>query len=273
MSADGVHPNDQGYIIVASTVYQALTAAPVIVPNGAIFLQSLTVAVQSPALPATIRYTLDGSEPGPQSLPDTGPFAITKSTVVKARAFWLAGGQSLVTTAKFARAVPLPSVLPSAPAPGLSYDYYEAPAAALERFAGLTALGHGVVDDFSLTPRRRDRDFGFSFRGYIEVPADGLYQFFTASDDGSLLDIDNHRVVNNFRSHNLAEQSGKIALQAGRHLIAVDYYQDVGAMGLQVSFAGPGLPKQLVPVARLSHEAAGTNAAATRAVETDDTSS
>jgi len=49
-----------------------------------------------------------------------------------------------------------------------------------------------------------------NFSGFIDVPADGQYTFYTSSDDGSKLYIDNQLVVNNDGEHSLRERSGQL---------------------------------------------------------------
>ena len=69
------------------------TPAPVADPKGKDFTGTLAVTLTVPGVPdASIRYTLDGSEPGPASPLYTGPVVFTASTVLKAKAFkptWL----------------------------------------------------------------------------------------------------------------------------------------------------------------------------------------
>jgi len=45
----------------------------------------------------------------------------------------------------------------------------------------------GVISNFSLSPAQQSDYFGFKYTGYVEIPADGLYTFYTTSDDGSKL--------------------------------------------------------------------------------------
>ncbi|MHC4088052.1 MAG: LamG-like jellyroll fold domain-containing protein, partial [Planctomycetota bacterium] len=92
-------------------------------------------------------------------------------------------------------------------------------------------------------------NFGFRFTGFIEVPLNGLYTFYTSSDDGSLLFIDNDPVpvVNNNGQHGMQESSGIIYLDAGMHSITVEYFERGGEEGLSVKYEGPGIPKQTIP--------------------------
>ena len=65
---------------------------------------------------------------------------------------------------------------------------------------------------FSATNR-----FVMRFRGTIAVPTAGTYTFKTASDDGSMLYIDQQEIVNNDGNHGVSEQSADVDLAAGPH--------------------------------------------------------
>jgi glucose/arabinose dehydrogenase len=130
---------------------------------------------------------------------------------------------------------------------GLIYQYYEGSWEYLPDFSSLLAVETGTVTDVDLTPRNRDYDFGFQFKGYIDVPTDGAYTFYTSSDDGSKLYIGSSLVVDNDGLHGVQEGSGTISLKAGKHAITIDFFEQFGGDSLSVSYAGPGIAKQLVP--------------------------
>ena len=83
------------------------------------------------------------------------------------------------------------------------------------------------------------------------MPADGVYTFFVASDDGSRLLIGRDLVVDNDGLHVMREASGAIGLRAGYHPITVTCFNATGDHGLAVAVAGPGLDKRPVPAAML----------------------
>ena len=51
----------------------------------------------------------------------------------------------------------------------------------------MTALKTGTVSNFDLSVMVRQEHVGLCFTGFLEVPQDGLYTFYTTSDDGSRL--------------------------------------------------------------------------------------
>lgn len=131
---------------------------------------------------------------------------------------------------------------------GLQYAYYEwsqpqAQWTVLPDLASLTPIATGTVESFSLAPRMRADRFAFRFKGYVDIPEYGYYTFFTSSDDGSRLYIDNKPVVDNDGLHGLRERSGRIGLERGRHAITVDFFEWTGDELLQVSYAGPHFGK------------------------------
>jgi hypothetical protein len=78
---------------------------PVIDGGSMGFKNSTTVNITSSQKEVDTYYTLDGTDPSVFSTKYMAPFAITKSTVIKAVAYNAAGKASFITSAKFTRAV------------------------------------------------------------------------------------------------------------------------------------------------------------------------
>jgi hypothetical protein len=100
----------------------------------------------------------------------------------------------------------------------------------------------------------RDEDYGLTFHGFVKVPADGIYAFSLASDDGSRLYVADSLLVDNDGLHGEYEMTGLVGLKAGVYPIAVEMFQGKGGEALKLSVAGPGLSKQAVPASMLFHE-------------------
>ena len=131
---------------------------------------------------------------------------------------------------------------------GINYSYYEATMGeTMPDFNSLVLSSTGYADNITLSLPRRGNNFAFKFEGYIEVPADGQYTFFTSSDDGSQLFIGDELVVDNDGRHGYIEKSGTIDLEAGLHAITVTYFEWRMDEGLSVSYQGPGISKIVIP--------------------------
>lgn len=140
---------------------------------------------------------------------------------------------------------------------GVTYEYFEGTWDNLPDFNSLTPVATGNLDNFSITPRLRDDNFAFRFSGTINIPTTGNYTFYTTSDDGSKLYIDNFNtagtVVNNDGLHGSVEAQGTKTLTAGPHKIYVTFFEKGGAELLQVKWAGPGIAKQVIAVDALKN--------------------
>jgi hypothetical protein len=146
---------------------------------------------------------------------------------------------------------------PAATASGLDYQYYEGTGwSVLPDFNALTAIKSGTAANFDPGVRNRDDNFGVSFTGFVNVPTDGTYTFYTSSDDGSKLFIGTTEVVNNDGLHGSQERSGTIGLKAGKHAVRVVFFEATGGEVLAVSYAGPGITKQAIPATALSRATA-----------------
>ena len=130
---------------------------------------------------------------------------------------------------------------------GLAYEYHEGDWSALPPFDTLTPRFRGAAAGFDLADRLRNDLYAFRFQGYVQVPRDGLYTFYTASDDGSDIYIGDQRVVNNDGLHPVQERAGTIALRAGLHRITLGYFEKWGQDSVAVYWSGPSFGKSPIP--------------------------
>jgi hypothetical protein len=137
---------------------------------------------------------------------------------------------------------------------GLQYQYFEINGDIKPAQYDLLAVnGSGTTDHFTHTVKKRPEKFRLLFNGAIKIEKDGLYTFYTDSDDGSRLIIDHKIVVDNYNRQN-PEKGGSIALKKGYHNIMVDYYDSGGGNHLKVMMKGADGQKQEIP-ARLLYYA------------------
>ncbi len=231
----------------------AMVSIPVIHSAGALFLDELSVTLSN-RKGENIHYTLDGSEPTAMSPVYKEKIIVTETSELKARSFDTAGNRSGLVRTLFTKATFRPAEkIPENPENGLTYHYYEGLWNQVPDFNTIPALDKGITATFDLSKRRRDERIGLKFEGIIKVPADGIYTFYTESNDGSKLFIGEKEVVNNDGPHGMEEKSGQIALKTGYHSIMVTYFQTMNKLGLIVRYQGPGVDKQEIPAGILFH--------------------
>merc|ERR1719305_473596 len=92
---------------------------------------------------------------------------------------------------------------------------------------------------------RRFRDhFVARFSTRLAISRNGWYTFFTTSDDGSKLWVNNRQVVNNDGLHAMRTRSGRMYLRKGFANVKVIMFEHGGHAGLVVDWQGPGFRRQ-----------------------------
>jgi PA14 domain/Chitobiase/beta-hexosaminidase C-terminal domain/Concanavalin A-like lectin/glucanases superfamily/Heparinase II/III-like protein len=240
---------------------KATPPSPEITTPGRLFTAGTKVSFRLPGPGQEIRYTLDGSRPGPDSTFYAGPFSLDQTTVVKAVTVardWKFGkeGSSPVTEEKFTRAEPGDPVKAPDLEPGLKASVHTGFWNNLPDFNGLKAEFTDGVDSFVFPPATPGKGFGVLLEGYIRVPADGVYTFALRNDDAAKLWIDDRLVVDNDGAHVVRTRSGEIALKEGLHRIkaancdmalALGTAKGDGSWAFDVLWALPGAGLTPVP--------------------------
>jgi hypothetical protein len=85
------------------------------------------------------------------------------------------------------------------------------------------------------------------YTGYISIPVTGAYTFFTTSDDGSTVTIDDVLITDNNGAHGESEEAGYVMLADGLHKIILQYYNGAVDFTFSTAVEGPGLKKQAIP--------------------------
>ena len=131
------------------------------------------------------------------------------------------------------------------PKQGLRYEYFEGNFSRVAdiREKGL-AVSSGICEQISLAEARTPDHYGLIFSGYLYAPVDGIYRFSTRSDDGSVLRLNGHTVVDNDGSHADIKAVGRIALKKGFHPVELLYFEDYEGESLSVSWTMPNRSKE-----------------------------
>ncbi|MFH1197086.1 MAG: alpha-L-fucosidase [bacterium] len=220
---------------------------PQIVSESNIFIDELEVKLVTDRENIEARYTLDGSEPTIESALTQGSIKITNSAVLSARCFRNGEAVSGTAKAEFTKIAPESSIKIENAANGIVAKYFEGDWDLLPDFNSLQPVDKGTVENISLDSKKSPEKFGFEFTGYIEIPKDGVYTFYTASDDGSRLYIDDKMIVDNDGLHGIVQKEGKIALEKGFHSLKVTFFEKSGGEDLKVYYKGPGIEYRQIP--------------------------
>lgn len=200
-----------------------------------------------------IRHTLDGRDPLESGIVAAGPIPITKTCLLRAIAVDASGRPGHPIAIEFTRVddgtflEPLDT--PASLAAGLVLEFHDGVAASLDELGGRTPLAMSDIDDVRL-PRDRPADrFALVFRGFLRVPADGLYTFSLRSDDGSRLYLHDRLVVDRDGPQIYETREGRIGLRRGLHPLRVEFCEFDGRESLSLSWSPPGEALERIPAA------------------------
>ena len=237
-----------------------LTAPPEILSGFDFIVDSIQVTLQTGRENVQIQYTLDGTDPSIKSAVYSKPFIIHKSAFISARCFREGKPVSGTSKKNLLKVTPYPASSIQYPSPsiqhqspGIIFKYFEGEWDSIPDFSKLNPVKSGEINNFIFTPRNQDERFAFVYQGLILIPSTDAYAFYTESDDGSKLYIDDKLVVNNDGLHGLKEQEGAIALEKGSHKIRVEYFERTGSDDLRVFWRGNQFKKQVIPTEVLFH--------------------
>jgi regulation of enolase protein 1 (concanavalin A-like superfamily) len=94
--------------------------------------------------------------------------------------------------------------------------------------------------------------FSARWTGQVQAGASETYTFYTTTDDGVRLWINNVPIIDHWVDQGPTEWSGTIALQAGqRYDLRMEYYENGGGATARLSWSSPNTPKQIIPANRL----------------------
>jgi N-acetylneuraminic acid mutarotase len=95
--------------------------------------------------------------------------------------------------------------------------------------------------------------FSVRWTGSVKADHGQTYTFYTTSNDGVRLWVNGQLVINNWTDHAATENTGTIALEAGKsYPIRLEFYEGTGSAVIRLSYSSASTPKQVVPSDRLS---------------------
>ncbi|HVO76260.1 MAG TPA: alpha-L-fucosidase [Ignavibacteriaceae bacterium] len=227
---------------------------PIIKFDSDIFIDKIDISLESNRSNIEIHYTADGTDPNINSPLYKDKFELNNTATVKAACFRGGKAVSRISEASFKKIKPIPSLKIENTKNGIRYKYYEGKWELLPDFNSLKETEEGIIPNISLEPKKSPNYFGFVYSGYIKIPEDGIYSFYTASDDGSRLYIGDTLLVDNDGQHAVVEKEGNIALSQGFHPIRITFFENAGGEDLKVYFKRLGVEKEQVPDSSLFYD-------------------
>lgn len=185
------------------------------------------------------RYTTDGSIPSINSKLYKNPVTISKTTHFNISEFYPDGTHSNMASLNYTKLAPLNPVSISKEEKGLTYDFFKLNDLihSTRELEKLQPSSTGSIDTFTFPfkDEKLGTHFGIKFKGYIQIPQEGIYTFGLKSNDGSRLFISDQLLIDNDGNHGATKIDGEIALKKGLHKIELHYFQAGGAKDLKVS--------------------------------------
>lgn len=106
-------------------------------------------------------------------------------------------------------------------------------------------------------PKVGSNSFSVRWSGFVTPEYSETYTFYTVSDDGVKLWVNDELVVSDWSDHAPRERSGEISLKAGvSYSVKIEYYENAGGAVAKLLWSSPSRAKQIIPKERLSSGAA-----------------
>ena len=213
----------------------------------------------SPLSGARVVYTTDGSTPQADSPHATGPvpIALDDGPVVLSARLQLADGRlGPVSRARYTqgRLQPARAMDRAALRPGLRRDYFETSPQKTDDLLDATPTRSDVSDRIGIPDDARPEGFGLRWRGWLDVPTDGVYRFALGSDDGARLYVDDTLVVDRDGPQSPGGSVGSVGLAKGLHAFELRYFQGGGDKLLRLEVGIDGAPPTALPGTWLHHQ-------------------
>ncbi|MGC8739302.1 MAG: PA14 domain-containing protein, partial [Candidatus Hydrogenedens sp.] len=89
--------------------------------------------------------------------------------------------------------------------------------------------------------------FSIGWRGWIYIPNSGSWTFYTITDDGVRLYVNDQLIIDHWSNQGAIEWAGSINLNPGWNKFALNYFENTGNAVARFLYEGPGVSKQVIP--------------------------
>jgi hexosaminidase len=212
-----------------------------------VFTDQDTLWIPKPLDNLTIRYTTDSTAPTINSSVLSTPLLIRQTQLVRVAAFRPNGSRGDIYNLSYQQQTLAGPETPAGVKDGLTCSQYKGS-------FKLTADMPDTNPDTVVTARSIEVPkaveapaFGLKYRGYLDIPQDGIYSFYLTCDDGGTLKIAGREVVNNDGNHPPIEKNGQVALKKGYQKIALDFIEGGGGYTLRLQYSFNGSEPRDIP--------------------------
>jgi DUF1680 family protein len=118
---------------------------------------------------------------------------------------------------------------------GLDYTYYKGAWVKLPDFDTLESVKTGTVENFDLSMRDQNDNFGIVFSGFLKIGGKGEYIFATRSDDGTRFTLAGQELVLNDGIHGMVSVTSQpVLLSPGFYPLELEFFEGGGGEALEV---------------------------------------
>tara|TARA_R110000868_G_scaffold13102_3_gene61640 strand:+ start:4760 stop:6475 length:1716 start_codon:yes stop_codon:yes gene_type:complete len=209
---------------------------------GGLYDDSASIIMENPNSIGEIRYTLDGSMPSGNASLYSEAVKTTENVVVKSAIFSNGKIVSIVSDAFF-------RIKDKSAVPPVAYELFY-----LDNLSSIPSLENKKPDDrgtcFEITSDEIKEEIRSNtvvrFSTNIQIDKEDAYTFYTNSDDGSKLWVNNELIVDNDGDHGVVEKNGSIVLKPGSYPLQVLWFNGGGSGWLNVDYQTKTIPKQVL---------------------------
>ena len=145
----------------------------------------------------------------------------------------------------------IPTTTPAGSTPGLKATYYD----------NMDLTGSSITrTDPNINfrweygkphPSIGEEKFSVIWEGFVQAPTTGEYTFYTSTDDGTRLSVNNTQIINSWIDQPETQRTGKISLEAGKlYPIKMEFFENTLVATATLSWSGPSVSKQIIPSTR-----------------------
>ncbi len=221
------------------------TATPTITPSGGNFGDSLKVSMSDNTPGEVIHFTLDGATPTIFSPTYLGPFSISNTARLQARAFASNSIPGGIASANFISTNTIGN------GTGLFAQYWSNQLGTFNGSPNLTRIDPTVNFPYILPATNFGNTFTARWTGSIQAAVSGIHTFYLESYGGFHLWIGGQKIVDYWYDNNIRLFTGSIYLISGqKYAVQLEHFQSLTPYEV-LSWSSPASSKTVVPQSQL----------------------